>query len=167
MQSQSPDNIRIANRQAKNRIIWSTEPWKLRRLLFLTHPSNRGGCVWCGNIASVVEHDDWSFYGTETYIDLFAAGCVPMCVPCNRAKRRNKILCPRCRRQGHYCFPGDVCWDCRDDKEDIMRRKIVRLRLRRTRDRAQYNKFHPTIKVVDTKTGKWVSIKRPDNRNSR
>jgi len=152
----SPQNRRIAGRQARNRIIWGSDPWKWYRIVFLS--AQQGGCEWCGNIPSVVAHPPGSpTYGTEDYLDFRKAGCYPLCLPCARAEYRGKVLCPRCRRQGHYCAPGDVCWDCKPEEE---RERILYLRDKRKHDRAaaarkRYLKYHPK-KVIDKKTGKWV-----------
>jgi hypothetical protein len=161
-QNRSPDNIRIEGRHENNVIIWSTEPWRFLRLLFLNHPDNRGGCVWCGNIASVVEHPNYEFYGTPTYLRFHEAGCVPMCVPCNRAKRQGKHLCPRCRRQGHYVAgsDGEVCWDCKpeEEKERLIFRKEHRNRARNQRNRSTYRRYHPKKEV---RNGQWVEVRLP------
>jgi hypothetical protein len=156
---QSPANRRIENRQRHNREdIWSKDPWRWYRILFLTHPYNRGGCCWCGNPATVVEHSDWSFYGTDTYLDFWKAGCEPMCSPCNRAKRRGLRLCPRCRRQGHYAPEGELCWDCRNDKELLLFRKDKRKRSKAAYGRATYRRLHGK-KIYNTRLGKWVTVK--------
>ena len=156
----SPENRKINGRQSNNRIIWSTEPWKFRRLLFLS--TAQGGCEWCGNIPAVVAHPPGSpTYGTPDYLDFRKAGCYPLCVPCARAEYRGKVLCPRCRRQGHYCAPGDVCWDCKPEAE---RERLLYLRDKRKHDKRtasqrSYRHVHPFQKIVG-KDGKWIRVPR-------
>ena len=161
----SPENRRINGRQGKNRIIWSTDPWKWKRIVFLS--AQQGGCAWCGCIPSVVAHPPNSeTYGTPDYLDFAKARCYPLCLPCARAEYRGKILCPRCRRQGHYCAPDDVCWDC---KPEEVRERILYLRDKRKRDRAasgrkRYQQYHPK-KVI--RNGVWVTIsKKPSTSTS-
>ena len=159
----SPENRRINGRQSNNRTIWNTEPWKFRRLLFLSLA--QGGCQWCGSIPSVVAHPPGSpTYGTPDYLDFRKAGCYPLCVPCARAEYRGLVLCPRCRRQGCYVpanSDGDVCWDCRPAEE---RERLLYLRDKRKRDKkgannSRYNRLHPTVKIVG-KDGKWIRVPR-------
>lgn len=159
----SPDNRRISGRQAVHKIIWSTEPWRFRRLLFLSHPSNAGGCIWCGDLATVVEHPNYEFYGTPDYLDFWKAGCVPMCSSCNRAKRQGKHLCPRCRRRGHYVSDGEsVCWDCKPEaeRERLIFGKEHRARVKNESNRKRYRAYHPK-KVI--RNGVWVQISRKPN----
>lgn len=158
----SPENRRINTRQAVHRIVWSSDPWKWKRIVFLTHPSNKGGCVWCGNIANVVEHDDWDAYlhGEEHYLDFFKCGAVPMCSLCNQAKRRGKILCPRCKRQGHYVHsPDEICWSCKtpEERDRILFLKDQKRRNTNLRNQKLYRAYHPK-KVI--RNGVWVTISR-------
>jgi len=159
----SPENRRINGRQSNNRTIWNNEPWKFRRLLFLS--TAQGGCVWCGNPPKVVCHPPGSpTYGTEDYLDFRKAKCYPLCVSCARAEYRGQVLCPRCRRTGHYCAPGNVCWDCIPEAE---RERLLYLRDKRKRDRSQYARtrarsFRPK-KVIDNRTGKWITISPKQN----
>ena len=163
IRTESPENRRINNRQSGNRIIWRTEPWRFLRALFLSEPGNKGGCVWCGNIAVLVEHDDWKFYGTRDYLNFKKAGCVPMCLPCNRAKRRGLHLCPRCKRQGHYVVDGQVCWSCKSPEE--REAAIYRAESRR-RNRNAYNRKRAKeayqIKKVKRRMVKTVRIQDDD-----
>ena len=168
--TRSPANIRIENRQGRNRIIWSSEPWKFRRLLFLLHPANKGGCVWCGQPANTVCHPGTEdvYRKIELYLDFRKAGCYPMCSPCNNAERQNKILCPRCRQQGHYVpagrdgkGDGAVCWSCKpeEEKQRLKEGKECRKELRRNLERNKY--WDRTLtSVINPKTGRWVKVPR-------
>jgi hypothetical protein len=161
---QSPDNRRIEHRHGKNVIIWQTEPWLFRRALFLS--TAQGGCEWCGNIPNTVCHpQDSDTYGTPAYLDFRKAGCYPLCMPCSRAEHRGQVLCPRCRRQGHYCAPGDVCWSCKpeEEREKIVFKKEQRTRSRNEFNRKMYRQSHPR-KVIDKKTGTWVTYGRSDSK---
>lgn len=156
--TRSPDNIRIENRQHEHKIVWTTEPWRFLRLLFLLHPHNRGGCIWCGNIANVVEHGDYD-YRRSDYLEFFRVGCVPMCSQCSKAYFRGKKLCPRCRQQGHYVTQEDqVCYSCTPaaTKEQWAHNKERRRKSINERNRVTYRKYHPKKAVV---SGKWVTLK--------
>jgi hypothetical protein len=156
----SPENRRINGRQSNNRTIWNNEPWKFKRLVFLS--SFPGGCAWCGNLSQVVAHPPGSpTYGTPDYLDFRKAHCYPLCLPCARAEYRGKILCPRCRRQGHYCAPGSVCWDCIPDaeRERLLFRRDQKRRERSSSGRSNYGLTHPYKKIVG-KNGKWIKVPR-------
>ena len=161
-QNRSPENIRIGNRHSKNIAIWDSEEWEWKRIVFLSGPWSLGGCIWCGNIAHVVEHPNYEFYGKPEYLDFIKAGCVPMCVPCNQAKRRGKVLCPRCRQRGHYVNSSDeVCWSCKpaEERERLILGKEHRQRERNEILRKKSRKYRP-VKVINKQTGKWVTISR-------
>lgn len=158
IQTRSPDNIRIDNRQAEHKIIWNGEPWRFLRALFLSR-TETSLCSWCSNIASVIAHPGDFRYDSPlwAYRDFHQAGCYPMCVPCNGAERVGKVLCPRCKRQHHYCLPGDVCWSCRPEaeREHLIYGKEHRQREKNLYDQKRRRKFHPK-KIV--KDGKWVIV---------
>ena len=159
-QSRSSANIRIEGRQQAHKIQWRTEPWRFWRALFLSKA--QGGCSWCGNMAAVVAHPSGYSYGHGDYLAFELVGCYPLCVPCNNAEFQGKVLCPRCRRQHHYCAPGEVCWSClpEEERERRMFLRDQRNRNKNTADRQRYNRSHTTVKVVNPRTGVWVSIQR-------
>jgi len=148
-QTKSPDNIRIDGRQAAHKIVWTTEPWLFLRALFLSLA--QGGCAWCGNIPQVVAHPAGFKYGDlSRYYDFAKAGCYPMCVQCNNAEYAGKVLCPRCKRQGHYCPAGEVCWDCKPEElervlanKDKWKRIRNRLNSEASKKAYQWKKAHP------------------------
>ena len=156
----SPENRRINGRQSNNRTIWNTEPWKFRRLLFLSLA--QGGCAWCGDIPQVVAHPPNSeYYGKPGYLDFKLSGCYPLCLQCARAEYRGLVLCPRCRRKNHYCAPGEVCWDCKPAEE---RERLLYLRDKKKHDKRSisqrdYRYAHPLRKIVG-KDGKWIRVPR-------
>ena len=156
----SPENRRIKGRQDRHKIIWSGEPWRFKRLLFLS--AAQGGCHWCGNVPSVVAHPPGSpTYGTPDYLDFRKAKCYPLCLPCARAEYRGQVLCPRCRRQGHYCAPDDVCWSCKPEaeRERLLYRKDKRKQKVRQANKERYRSCFPTKKIVG-KDGKWIRVPR-------
>ena len=166
----SPQNRQIVSRQSENKIIWSTEPWLFKRIVFLSSPSCRGGCIWCGNIPSVVCHPGTVevYRSKDTYLDFRKAGCYPMCVPCNNAERKGMVLCPRCRKQGHYVpagidgkGDGKVCWTCKpaDERERILFQRDQKRRDRANMDRVRYRRAHGFTKIVG-KDGKWIRVPR-------
>ena len=168
-QSIAPARLRIDNRQAANRILWSGPDWQWLRIIFLSSPENKGGCIWCGNIATVVCHPGNSdvYRDREGYLDFRRAGCYPMCPQCNNAEFHGKILCPRCRQQGHYISAGidgkgdgQVCWSCKpaEIREALVFGKEHRNRQRNKSAKDRYARAHPTVKRIVN--GKWVKIKR-------
>lgn len=170
-QNRSQANILIENRQTEHKILWAGPNWQWLRIIFLSCPENRGGCIWCGNIATVVCHPGCNdVYRNETlYLDFKRAGAYPMCGPCNNAERQNKILCPRCRQQGHYIAAGidghgdgQVCWSCKspEEKERLRFGKEQKIRKQNEHQKDRYKKAHPTKKEVNPKTGTWVSVRR-------
>ena len=168
IRTESPDNRRINERKHYNTTrIWSKEPWRFLRLLFL---SRHGWiCSWCGNVAQVVAHDGWDAYGKEEYYD-FERTAKPLCRSCNAAERQGKVLCPRCRKQGHY-VPGNdpdaVCWTCKspEEREAAIYRKEHRERNRNAYNQRQSKKAYrikkervkkrmvKTVRIQDDDTG--------------
>jgi hypothetical protein len=169
-QNRSQANILIENRQSANRILWSGPDWQWLRIIFLSSPENRGGCVWCGNIAKVVCHPGTSdvYRYRDRYLDFRRSGCYPMCLSCNAAERAGKVLCPRCSQQGHYIpagvdgkGDGQVCWSCKPAEE---RERLIYGKEQRQRQRNEItqkkNRKYRTVKVINKQTGKWVTLSR-------
>ena len=139
-------------------------------VLFSCPLQRTGGCVWCGNIAKVVCHPGTSdvYRYRDRYLDFRRSGCYPMCLSCNAAERAGKVLCPRCRQQGHYIpagvdgkGDGQVCWSCKPAEE---RERLIYGKEHRQRQRNEItqkkNRKYRTVKVINKQTGKWVTLSR-------
>lgn len=115
-QSRSPANIRIENRQARNRKTWRSQEWKHNKAEFL---KNNPVCAICGKPAQTPHHPDPSVYGTPAYYTL--AGCIPLCHRCHAQHHEGKVLCKVCK--DHFHEPEfDCCLYCANP-EDVEHRK--------------------------------------------
>ena len=152
----NPQRRRIEAHQEANAEVWEEEKWREVRDQFISkHPI----CRYCGDPADVPHHPDLSVYGKEEYFDL--TDSIPTCHICHKGIHKNKFACPKCKkirgtRQDGTCYS---CLDA-DTKQDIRAGKLRRTEVKNRAGRQQYIKAHPTKKVVDPKTGKWVSVKR-------
>lgn len=115
----SPANIRIENRQAKNRRIWSSKKWKDAREKFLRVCPL---CAWCGEPSELAHHPTDEYYGKDEYIDLHLSRCTALCKRCHFALHKGLILCPKCKE--NYCVPiNGVCLDCDEERKAAKEKK--------------------------------------------
>ena len=154
-QNRSPENIRIENRQTKNKEIWESPEWKVSKTEFLKKNPN---CHWCGVQSVVPHHPDMEVYGKPEYLDL--SGTVALCNICHGGTHAGKFQCPVCHKLRSKS-EGERCYSCLDDsdKRGIRNHKTEQNQKRNEIARKKSRKYRP-IKVISKQTGEWVTISR-------
>jgi hypothetical protein len=113
MVTSSPANIRIENRQKKNRRIWGSKAWKIAKQHFLIKNDH---CEWCDAYSELPHHPTDEYYGKDEYIDLHLNGCVALCRKCHFALHKGLILCKECKHNYHTT-QYEMCFNCDIDRQ--------------------------------------------------
>jgi hypothetical protein len=152
----NPQRRRIEAHQEANAEVWESEEWREAKAVFL---SKNPLCHWCRAESRVPHHPDYEVYGKPEYLDL--SGTLAYCNDCHSGTHNGKFQCPICLKLRSKT-EGERCYSCLDscDKRRIKNNRNSRNEVKNRAGRKQYIKAHPTKKVVDPKTGKWVSVKR-------
>ena len=149
---------------------WWKEPEYIhaRKAFVLRHPV----CARCGRPSSTPGHSHEHYRDYATYLSAVVNDeCDPLCSTCNRMERSGRIPCPSCVKRHasdpehhiHYILPSwERCRFCDPayNPEDVRTKKRKNIRLRKALGRKQYNRLHPTVKIVSPSTGKWISVER-------
>ena len=125
----SPDNRRIANRQARNRKRWRGPKWKAAVAAWI--PGKKCECdPPCGRDAEVPHHPLGKLYETdELYLDF--TNCIPMSGHCHRNLHRGYVRCTKCNG---WMQPGrDSCSRCNGNWRE------GNVKYRRVRHSCQHN----------------------------
>lgn len=114
---QSPDNIRIQNRQAKNR---KRERDPKRRAEVKKWCEGKLCTCGCGQPANTPHHPGDNCYADEIWADL--RECEPWRHTCHRRYHKGWVRCPQC---GGWMKPGfEVCYKCSGGGKTHTRKKI-------------------------------------------
>lgn len=129
-------------------------------------------CSRCGRKATLILHQSPEDYqhGFEHYFELIEKGERPTgCAICNRMERSGRRPCPDCVTKYakdpmvkiHYITQDqEICRDCEPDydPEKVKVGWEKSSQIKKSIGRVQYNRAHPTTKVVVN--GRWVKVPR-------
>jgi hypothetical protein len=157
MTVESPQSRRIAHYKQRMATIWEDPTYRAIVERFI---AANPVCEYCGRPSSLAHHDaDWMYQSIDEYYN--PANMTPCCASCHRMYRRGYVICPVCKE--HYIKrSSDHCRNCDPafNAESARQASVKRVRARKALGRARYNKLHPQVKVVDLRTGKWISTMR-------
>jgi hypothetical protein len=111
MVTSSPANIRIENRQKKNKKeVWGKARWKRESRAFKEGKI----CEWCGATEIlVVCHPPDIFPGHPDYWDL--TKCHVLCQKCNLCEMAGLVICKECR-EGYHTPLYEKCLNCDEER---------------------------------------------------
>jgi hypothetical protein len=120
----SPANIRIENRQKKNKGFWASPEWKKAAKAYKAGKV----CEWCGaSERLVVCHPSDIYPGHPDYMDFLKSQCKVLCQKCNRAEMGNLVLCQQCKR-GYHTRMNEKCLNCDEERAKKIKERIERSR---------------------------------------